>query len=255
MKPTSTQALLLLIVALCCTRTTVAEQRMYAVPLIDAGPPDSPLKASGQIVFHEELLENAEVDCGHCLKTRWDFDIIVTNISSKDILAYKGEINATPELGLPVREIDEPDFFFKSQIMTTGYQRVLKLDPGPTGTVDYDPSHQQPKVAKATFTVSFVEFADGSTYGTSKWGNALPKARRVTVARLQELEQAHKNGGEAALKNALDAALARKDNPSQTSDQLEHLKFIFEQDGSAALAAIIEESLTLASEHGLATAN
>lgn len=255
MKPISAQALLLLIAALCCTRPTVAEERIYGVLLIDASPPDSPLKASGQIVFHEELLENAKADCGHCLKTRWDFDITVTNISSKDILAYEGEINATPELGPNIREIDEPDFFFKSQIMTTGYQRVLKSDPGPTGMVDYDPSQQQPKVAKATFTVSFVEFADGSTYGTSKWGSALRKARRVTVARLQELEQAYENGGEAALKNALDAALVRKDNPSPTADLLEQLKLILGQDGSSAVSAKMEETLTAAKEHGVTTAN
>jgi len=248
MKPRLNQALLLLIVCLCCGRTTLADELTYAVTLVNESPPDCPLKASGQIVFHEQLFQNA-------VKTRWDFDIAITNVSSKGILAYEGEINFTPELGLPVREIDQPDFFFKRQIMTPGNQRVLKLDPGPTGTVGYDPSMQQPKVAKATFTVSFVEFADGSTYGSSKWGSALPKARRVTVARLQELDQAFKNGGETALKNALDAALARKDNPSPTADQLEHLKLIFDQDGSAALTAKMEESLTAAREHGLAKAN
>jgi hypothetical protein len=240
--------MLLLIVSTCCGHFTLAGEHTYAVTLVDESPPDSPLKASGQIVFHEELFQNA-------VKTRWDLDIAITNVSSKDILAYQGEINAIPELGPPVREIDQPDFFLKPQIMTPGYQQVLKLDPGPTGTVDYDSSQQQPKVAKATFTVSFVEFSDGSTYGTSKWGRVLPKARRVTVARFQELEQAYKNGGETELKNALDAALARKDNPSPTTDLLEQLKLILDQDGSAAVTAKIEETLTAAKGHGLTTAN
>jgi len=49
----------------------------------------------------------------------------------------------------------------------------------------YDPS-TPPAKASATFSVSFVEFSDGSTYGSSKWGRSLPDARRLTSRYIQQ---------------------------------------------------------------------
>jgi hypothetical protein len=237
-----------------CGCLTVAKERSYSVRIVDDNSPDSPLKASGQVVFHEE----PSVGDPNTLNSRTEYDVAFTNVSSKDIRAYEVVIESMTEHGMGQRHTDRGDFFFQHQSMfPIGSQQVLQfvMPPAPGWSVtQYDPS-AQPSAAKAAFSVSFVEFADGSTYGSSKWGGALPEARRATVARLQDLQQAFKNGGETALKNTLDAALVRKDNPSPTKDQLEHLEVFFNEGGSAALTAKIEEFLIAAKEHGLTSAN
>lgn len=243
MKPRSLQALFLLILAVCFASTVHAGQRTYAVTLIDESPSDSPLRASGRFAFHEESFQTS-------VKTQWDVDIVISNVSSKNILAYEAEISAIPELGPAIRQIDHPDFFFNRQDMSPGCRRALKLEPGPTAVNSYDPSTPT-HTANATFAVFFVEFADGTTYGRSRWGSSLPEARRVFFARLKELNEAYKDRGERALTNALNALLARTDNPSPTRDQIAILKFALDEGGFAALLAKIQESLAAARARGM----
>jgi hypothetical protein len=222
----------------------LADESTYTIPLTDDAPSDCPLKASGRFVVYEVMLQDS-------MKISWSFNILISNIGPKDILAYEAEIDATPEHGLPLDQINRPDFFFDRAIMKSGGERTLRLEPGPTTEFGYNPSIQEPHTPNASFTVSFIEFADGTTYGKSKWGQSLPEARRAFLIQLQKLEESYKTGGGTALKNSLDLALTRLDLPQPTLFQLESLKSTLNEGGEAAFAARVEEARAAAKEHGL----
>ncbi|MGB2626286.1 MAG: hypothetical protein WAK20_05825 [Candidatus Acidiferrum sp.] len=220
-------------------------ERTYAVKLVDESRSDSPLKASGQIVFHEELFQNA-------VQFHWETDITYTNVGTKEILAYEVEIDSTPERGGGFAHIDREDFFFKGQGMfPPGSQQVLRSQDSPRAVVPYDESKQQPVIAKVNFQVRFVEFSDGTIYGGGSWGRSLHDARLATIAQIKELKRAYQDGGDAALSKALDAALAEPDNPKPTVEQLEHFNAILTQNGSPALVKRMNDSLDAAKERGM----
>jgi hypothetical protein len=220
----------------------VAPERSYSVRLDDEGGIDSPLKASGQIVFHEELFKNA-------VRFRWQEDITYINATSKDIRAYEVEIDSVPERGGGFAHVDHNDLFFSREMLVPGSQRTLRSgNNSPSAVVPYDGNKQQPVISKANFTVRFVEFSDGTTYGNSEWGNSLPAARLDTTIRMKELQRAYQDGGDTALRSALAAELARPENRRPTAERLEHFKLTLEQDGPAALIAKIQNSLNVVKE-------
>jgi hypothetical protein len=251
----STQVVTLLITFLCfptlsnsqtpASQTPAAPERTYAVRLADEGDPNSPIRAAGQLVFHEQLFQNA-------VGFRWQVDMALTNASSKDIRAYEVQFDATPERGGGFTYIDRKDFFYSRQNMfPPGSQQLWRSDESPRAMVPFSAVQPQPTIAKVTFKVLFVEFSDGTLFGGSEWGRSLPAARAATVARMKELQQAYKDGGDTEMRGALAVALARSDTPTPAKEQLEHLKVTLDEDGSAAMATKISDSLAVAAERGL----
>ena len=229
------------------SQTPVAPERTYAVKLADENDSNSPIRASGQLVFYETLFQNA-------VEFRWQVDAAFTNASSKDIRAYEVQFDATPERGGGFNYIDRKDFFYSQQSMfPPGSQQLWRSDESPRAVVPFSAAQPQPTIAKVSFKVLFVEFSDGTTYGGSEWGRSLPAARLIAVARMKELQQAYKEGGDVEMRGALAVALARSDTPTPAKEQLQHLKDTLDQDGSTALVSKIQDSLAVVTERGLKT--
>lgn len=244
MKSTAATILFLLC---CCHGRLLAGERTYSVRIIDNGPSDAPLKASGDIVFHEELFQNAA-------KLHWDVNVTFTNVSSKTIVAYEAEIDSVPEYGSGMRYVDHTDFFFDPpNMLKEGSQRIRKFDT-PYAVGKYN-SSAPPVAATAKCTLLFVEFADGSSYGNSEWSKSLPKARRITLLRVQDLSRAYESGGETALKEAFGGALARADDPRPTLDQLRQLEADLKERGPAFVASKMKEFMLVGKERGLTEDN
>jgi len=108
----------------------------------------------------------------------------------------------------------------------------------------------QPAPAKAVFRVLFVEFADGSEFGSSNWGYELPDIRKRTMERLQEAMDAFQDSGEEGLRKALTTARARSDNQGITAAAVNEITEILEAKGSDAAVAKIQERLTAARARG-----
>ncbi|HTT21814.1 MAG TPA: hypothetical protein VMG82_22990, partial [Candidatus Sulfotelmatobacter sp.] len=81
----------------------------------------------------------------------------------------------------------------------------------------------------AEVTVTFVEFADGTTFGRSQWGNQLPLQREKELGYMQKLIESYDQGGKTALAGALSAEAVRETDPTylklfalEMQDLLEH---------------------------------
>jgi hypothetical protein len=131
-----------LIVVLCCGRATGAKpvqqgvpaERSYTVQLTDDGGADSPFKASGHIVFHEELFQDA-------VRYRYEVDMTFTNTTAKDIRAHEVEVDPIAERGGGFSHIDREDFFFlQEDVFPPGSNRAWRWTKSPTTVVDYDGS-------------------------------------------------------------------------------------------------------------------
>jgi hypothetical protein len=239
------KAMLAVILALpACGFAGQAGQRTYSPPFVDASPANSPMKANAikPIVVREQLLQDAVAVGG------WDLDASLTNVSSKDILAYEVRVNVEAELGGGGIYVEKVDLFFNRGTFSPGSQRSLQFSMPLWHVSGYNPSAPRAK-ASATFSVSFVEFSDGSTYGSSKWGRSLPDARRLTTRYIRQLQEAYASGGEQALKTALSSLQARKGDPEATKGELWHLERTLNTGGVSASIAEMGDFLAAAEKH------
>lgn len=217
----------------------LGETHDFSLPIIDVSDQGSPIAVSGQVSFHEELAVDS-------VKTQWTIEAHLINTTNKTILAYEVSIDAISDHGGGVHHAEQADHFFRSE---------LEFAPGAQEIVDVATPNQQltprkegdtPKAPKASFKVIFVQFADGSKFGTSNWGSGLSRSREQTLERLRAVSEQSRTSGEGGLRLALAGALAREDNPKFTTIVLEHLRQTLDAKGPDSAAAEITEFLTAA---------
>ena len=173
-----------------------AQTHDLSVQITDVGGSNTPIVASGQVSFHE-------VPSAESVKTQWSIEVRMLNVSGKTILAYEVSIRAMPDRGGPVVHTARADYFFRSELrFVTGSEETLNV---PMRNWHVTPLEEsaRPKVPKASFEVIFVEFADGSKFGTSEWGSGLSAVRAQTIERLQSVSRQSQNSGEDGLRLAL----------------------------------------------------
>lgn len=204
------------------------QSRSYSLALQDQSPIESPIKASGTVNIREEQSSNA-------VSNKVDFDIRFKNASLKPIVAYDVLIVVTSEHGPIIRHRQFADFFFRKELeLAPGADDMFQLElPGVLSEPRRTGVRDRANV-EATFDVEFVEFADGTTYGSSTWGNALHQARQAAIQQMKasvEEFQAHGNDGVRA---SLGAAITRPDNLKHTTDVLRGIRQTLETDGGEA---------------------
>jgi hypothetical protein len=142
-----------------------------SLPLSDVSGPDSPIKITGQISWHQEIGDDAVLNmaCG------WHAELV--NISLKPILAYEVSFDILPRYGGKSLTVFQNDGFLIEKI-------TLMLDhdcSSRTWQEDRSSIPIKPRRFEGSPTAEskliFVQFSDGSTYGTSYWGKNLTESR------------------------------------------------------------------------------
>ncbi len=209
------------------------------VPMTDISSPHSPIKASGQASFHQDLSPDS-------VKTQCKIKVQLLNASNKSILAYEVSVVAVPDYGGGIGLTSQADYFFRpEQELGPGAQQSLD-EPTPNWSVTSRKEGSKPATPKATFQVIFVQFADGSKFGASPWGAALSTVRKQTTEQLELVLEAFRSSGDEGLRLALAKARARLDNPAFTNEVLDDIKETLEANGPKAATAEITRMLDTA---------
>lgn len=176
-----------LITVLLLSLTSLAQ----TVTLIDDSPSDSPIKVSGVVKFDPNNSKNATCKLkGH-------------NSGPQTIVAWRQDIDVyTPQFRVPMVYRNRHDHFFKDEDMLASES----LQAG----ADYQPE----EIACSVFTayqgvnaihvkVLWVQYIDGSTWGSADAQAYMMAQRTNAVQFLNQLKAAYASGGEAAFKASL----------------------------------------------------
>lgn len=235
-------AALIFLVSLGTTRAETVHDITLSVT--DLSSEGSPLGVLGTASFHVVTSENV-------IQTEPDFAVEVTNISSKPILAFEYMLDAVPDYGPGISRWTWRDHFFQlNSLFMPGSQDVFQsLLIGPTISMGIKAGVNLPtRQPKANLTVLFVEFADGTTFGNSEWGDKLSASRAATLHEFRIFMQAYDSGREADLFVAISNAIDRT-YPEQTIIELTNLKSILDSTESGSALAYIQNALAAAEQY------
>lgn len=212
------------------------QARGFSVPVTGPNETNSPVTASGEVRFHQESSADG-------VKIQWDMEILLRNVATKPIVAYEVLVE-----GAGVHHVAEVDYFFRQD---------LPFVPGATDTLSVEMSHtmatprevaELQNVPNEMLKVLFVEFADGSQYGRSNWGNTLSDTRKWTIRKFQEVLSLFERSGEDAFRTALENELTRPDSPGLTDAALNEIREILNARGADAAVTRIKERLMAAED-------
>src|SRR5258706_12731409 len=212
------------------------------IQIADNSPAESPLRVVGKVSLDEQTFADK-------LVVRDALDAIVINASSKAIIAYEVVLDVFPELGGGSHEQYTDDRFFGNEIQP-GSQDLLQHTRGRSEVVPLSEVTRVLRPARAQARVVFVEFADGSKFGTSKWAAGLSTERMRTISRLNAFVKAYEDGGNAPPADALANSSQGSDEPFGTDASLiaNRIKGILDSSGSAAAVAEMHRFLDNATQ-------
>jgi hypothetical protein len=213
-----------------------AQTRSASVQVGDGSPAGSPLLVTGKVLFEEQLSADRVVG-------RYTVDAVFTNVSPKPILCYQVAFDLSPENGGGTHSIYNDDRFFGEEIQP-GSQYELQEKPRPWEITPSNPK-LLPGTARAQARVVFVEFSDGSRFGSSTWGDHLTTERGNATATLNSLLKAYEGGGSGPLAQNLQDAIKNPTEPygSITSVVVNHIETVLDTKGSGAAVAEIQRYL------------
>src|SRR5579859_368799 len=168
----------------------VAPQTRFTMPVTVTTPADCPVVLTGQITY---------IDKGSgVLRYSSDGALLARNISDKPILALivKGEYNDGGG-GISTVGTDEEDSFFVTDLIEPNATENISLSLGPMGVGSAEKQHPLPRTSPhATAHVTFVEFADGTYWGSLKDATDMLRSRVSAWQRLNDLQQIYRLRGE-----------------------------------------------------------
>ena len=180
----------------------------------------------------------------------------VKNVSAKPIMAFEAVIDLFPSYGGGDRVFLHFDYYFSKESLIPNAASEIALGPHkevvhwnkPEHPITLDDIHQPPD-ARADVTVTFVQFADGTTFGVSQWGSSLTAQRKSLVDIMRGLLFAYDRDGEAGLKSAIGAVTARPDLPSEIYSSATDIDQKLRKNGAAATVEYLKDSLANAQRH------
>jgi hypothetical protein len=222
------------------------QTRSVSALISDESPADSPLRVTGQVLFEENLSE--ESNSPSQAVGRSTIDAGLTNVSSKAILCYQIAFDLSPANGGGKHSIYNDDRFFGEELQPGSFYRLQEKPGG------WEISPSNPKLllgtARVRAKVVFVEFSDGSRFGSSPWGDHLSADRGNAIATLNSLLKSYEGGGNVQLAQELQRTIANptESRTSITSAVVYHIKSIFDMQGSGATATEIQRYLNNANK-------
>lgn len=141
--------------------------------------PGAPLRISGTISF--------EVDPSQALRYAYRTEGAVTNVSGRNVLLTSIHIEAPGENAPGLDSNLVVDHFFGPTVLRAGQTEEIDMPSVSFRTPTVNSSG--PPIRVATAKVTFVQFANGSTWGDGDAGHRLILYRRLTLWKLQKFEQ------------------------------------------------------------------
>ncbi|MGB8521605.1 MAG: hypothetical protein WCD43_01445 [Candidatus Acidiferrales bacterium] len=222
------------VISIASCSAAYAETHDFSIQLSDLSPASSPLQASGQASFHVDVTTGTVFES--CA-----LDGRLRNASSKAILAFEASLDLLPGYSGGVHQDYDIDYIFDDHLLEPGSQIPIQERPQPWQM----PTNGQisPRKARAEFRVTFVQFADGSTFGKSSWGDALSGERKTKIGIMTALLQAYQSRKEVGLSSAIADGLAKSDNSISVKIWYRELKDIMDAKGAKACVTEIESRL------------
>lgn len=214
-----------------------------SLPVKDVSAPGSPLTASGNVSFHVVMsATNIDSQCA--------LSVTVLNRSPKPILAYELKLVAMPDYGTGIQRSTHVENFFRNSLLMSGLSDQTERPALSTGTIPVKVgSPPLARTPEATVEIVFVQFADGSKFGKSPWGDGLTAARKALLTQLQSFKQTYADGGGNSLSTSVQSA-AGLDYPwIENKFEMLRIKSIIDANGAEAAAVYIENSITAAVQH------
>jgi len=218
---------------------------------VNKGPANTPLRGDGRVTYSTKIAENN-------VETEYEVDAKLSNISPKPVVAFEAIVDM--DLGYSVGTHAEYHFdsFFDADPLMPGSSWDISAAPrrdsmpfiggrGQAPNREIVPAMREPVFE---VRISFVQFADGSEFGASKWGNALPQQRRDLTALIRHLLDEFDKNKEDGLSSAIDTKLSDQDNSmNDTSSFLLALRFKLHEKGAAATVDYLRKCLQNARQH------
>lgn len=210
-----------------------------SVPIMDRSKTGSPLVFSGSLTLWEEPIDSG-------LRSAPAADFEARNISDKTILGFVIEWELFGSWGqqeYPGHQVE--DCFFATDVIRPGETISFRIPPSSDSrSMSFDTSEpkQQPK---AFVYVRYIQFTDGSEFGSRFSADDLFELRDGIWRHLRSLDRAYRQGGE-------DAFLEELYDPVQPSDVDHFFNFIrrtHKQRGLDVAIRQVRNGLTLARKH------
>ena len=210
---------------------SVCFAQVSSVPIIDEASLHSPLDNEGSVTLQRSIE-------GTSAEVTYSQNWIVRNISSKPILAvHQVLVVHHAEGGSGVHQANSDMFFGE-----------VRLEPG--ATLDFSSSpitdrHQttqsdlQSQIVSCEVTEQWVQFEDGTTFGSPSSGRQALSSRRADLLALEGLNQAYVDGGQEGF-------LRQLQQPSPASIYIGALQSIQQRDGTQKAVQLVQKYLTMA---------
>ena len=159
--------------------TSAAGYGQRKIALHDVSEHGAPLRVSGTISF--------DVDPSQAIRYTYRTQGSVANVSDRDVVLTAIHIEASGENAPGLDSDLVVDRFFGPTLLRAGQSEKIDMPPVSFETPTVNSSG--PPIPVATAKVTFVQFADGSTWGDAEAGGRLIRQRTGTLWKLTKFEQ------------------------------------------------------------------
>jgi len=215
-----------------CLAFSAWSQITYTLPVIDSSDRGSPVAISGTATFMEVFGPKSVASSG-------SFRLEGRNLSDKSILLLLAYFDEAGPNGREVRHVIRVDHFFWGEI-APGASFVLAHGRSRRQTSGVRRDSLGPAAdPKAEITVQYVQFADGSSFGSETEASDAFRLRTVIFHALQRLDAARSQAEFRAL-------LAKKIEPDDADDFLRTFRRTQMIHGNKAARAQVHTCLVVA---------
>jgi hypothetical protein len=198
-----------------------------SIDIADATPPDSPIKVVlGHISF---------------VGSHWEMHLELRNASPKTIIAYQVSIDLSG-YGSIVHMNCEDDFFDENLKFISDSK--ISVD----NTFAFNITVPQGPVQPPSLSLKYVNFADGTHYGSSEWGENLRDGRAAAEVRMNELLKVYQEKGKDAFEARIKKTQNRPEDPRYVRDFMSILDYKLNKIGADKLIAAMKKNLNVAQQ-------
>jgi hypothetical protein len=213
------------------------------LPVSDKSSAGAPLQAAGNATASSEITDKG-------IESTAQLTARLKNISTKPILAFEAITDLSPSYVGGDRMTSHHDFFFSDSLLTPGSSTEIAIAPHKEivfwnraeHPANFEDIHQ-PSQARAEVKVTFVQFADGTTFGASQWSRTLTAERENMMAIMGGLLLAYDADREAGLKSAIEKELAKPEIPNVVFSSLGMIQQKFREAGATLTVQYLRDCL------------
>lgn len=224
------------LVSICGLAPHAASAQSAILPVVDKSLPGNPLEISGTVAIWEEI-------AGGRLQYSFEEHTTAKNISSKTILTVVAWVEAHNSYGRSKRWVKQYECFFAPDVIRPG-ESIMFSGPRRGTTSEPWDSSPAPHTPRAEARVLYVQFLDGSVYGSPSLARDILQSRRIAWRVLRQLHRTFERQGEEEYLRALNEPV----DPPDVDAFIENLRLTQQQFGTPQTVAKIERMLERADE-------